>query len=127
MVRLEVPDPNTHASPVGKRKDPPKARLTHGADIAPEEPHDLRLAGLHDDQRSQNERRHHDRGRDDSLDGTIRQEIGADDAAGDDQDAEPATDGPRSALVDFDADTCGTDRGRLGFAVGLDRLAHDLS
>ena len=64
---------------------------------------------------------------DDDRDGTVREEVGPDAAAGDDEDAEPAADGQRLALVDFDSDSRMTDRSRLGFAVGLDRLAHDPS
>ena len=55
------------------------------------------------------------------------EEICPDAAGGDDEDAEPAADGQRSALVDLDSDSRMTDRSRLGFAVGLDGLAHDPS
>ena len=127
VVRLEVPDPNAHTPPVRERQDPPKASSAHGADIASEESHDLGLAGLHDDQRAQNDGRHDDWRGDDALDGTVGEEICANDAAGDDEDAEPAADGPRSALLDLDADSRMTDRSRLGFAVGWYRLAHDPS
>ena len=44
-----------------------------------------------------------------------------------DEDAEPAADGPRLPLSDVDAGSRVTDRSRLGVAVGLDGLVHDLS
>ena len=47
-----------------------------------------------------------------------------DDAGRDDEDAEPAADGPSLPLVNFDAGPRVADRGRLGVAVGRDGLGH---
>ena len=55
VVRLEVPDPNAHVPPVGEGQDPRQAGPTHGADVTAEEPHDPGLAGLHDDERGQDD------------------------------------------------------------------------
>jgi hypothetical protein len=46
---------------------------------------------------------------------------------GGDEDAEPATDGPRVTLAYVDADSRVADRSRLGRGVGLDRMVHDVS
>ena len=99
VVRLEVPDPNAHVPPVGEGQDPGQAGTTHGADVAAEEPHDPGLAGLHDDERGQDDNGHHDRHDDDGLDGVLGEQDDSGDAGGDDEDAEPAADGPRLALA----------------------------
>ena len=55
MVRLEVPDPDADVAPVGEGQDPGQAGAAHGAGVAAEEPHDPGLAGLHDDERGQDQ------------------------------------------------------------------------
>src|ERR1019366_6494269 len=124
MVGLEVPDPNAQASPIRQRQDPPQAGSTQSADIAPEEPHDLGMARLHDHQRGGDEGTDHDRRDDPRRAG--EQDRGGD-AGGDRKYAGPAADRPGRTLVDIDAGSRVPDWCRLGLAVWPDGWAHDPS
>ena len=118
VVRLEVPDPNAHVPPVGEGQDPRQAGTTHGADVAAEKPHDPGLAGLHDDQRGQDDDGDHDRRDSDGRDGTLGRKTAGGDAGGDDQDAEPAVDRLRLTLPDLDPGPRVANRWRLGSPYG---------
>ena len=69
----------------------------------------------------------HDRHDGDGLGRTLGKEACRDATTGDDEDAEPAVDGPRSPFSDLDAGCRVADRWRLGVAVRLDGLVHDFS
>ena len=127
VVRLEVPDPNAHVPPVAEGQDPRQAGTTHGADVAAEKSHHPRLAGLHDDERAEDDNGHDDQHDGDDRDFVLEEQDDGGDGGGEDEDAEPTADGPRLPLADLDAGSRVTDRSRLGVAVWLNRLAHDSS
>ena len=120
-VGLEVPDPNAQVPAVGQRHDAPQAGAADSADIGPEEPHDLGLAGLHDHQRARHEHAHDDRRRQ-----PADREAGGD-ARSDHEHAGPAGDRPGGALVDFDTGSGVTDWCRLWLPVGPDVCTHGAS
>ena len=116
VVRLEVPDPNAHVAVLGEGSDPGQAGLVHGSHVTAEELHHPGLTRLDNDQRADNDDGHHDRHGNECFGGSVGEQDCDGDAHGDEEDSEPAIDGPRLVLVNLDA------RSRLADRSGVKLL-----